>query len=312
MELQSAMDLFEIGNIRSMNLRMLKKKYYKISLHLHPDKNGNTPLSTANFQKITGAYELLKTAINNKEPPIEHRQDDEDGDGCQNKGFSFIVNSLIDGILQSNYSPLFFRLIENIRNGCKTITIKLFEGLDNETTIDAYIFLYKYKNVLHINDETLNMIKNIVFEKCEGSEVFILNPSIDDLFENNLYKLDVNNNIYIVPLWHNELYFDGVDGEIIVKCNPELPDNIYIDTNNNIIVNICIELTNALLATQEVLFTIGKKQFAIPTDKITLQRNQTIVLKENGISKIQYGDSMITNMYNINNKSDIFVNLTLS
>jgi hypothetical protein len=156
------------------------------------------------------------------------------------------------------------------------------------------------------------MIKNIVFEKCQGYEVFILNPSIDDLFENNLYKLDVNNNIYIVPLWHNELYFDGVDGEIIVKCNPELPDNLYIDTNNNIIINLCIELTNALLASQDVLFTIGKKQFAIPTDKITIQRNQTIVLKEKGISKIQYGDSMITNMYNVNNKADIFVNLTLS
>ena len=178
--------------------------------------------------------------------------------------------------------------------------------------MDAYIFLYKYKKILHINDETLTMIKNIVFEKCEGSEVFILNPSIDDLFENNLYKLDVNNKIYIVPLWHNELYFDGVDGEIIVKCNPELPDNIYIDTNNNIVVNICIELRNTLLASPEVLFFIGKKQFAIPMDKITIQRNQTIILKEKGISKIQYGDSMISNMYNVNNKSDIFVNLTLS
>jgi hypothetical protein len=310
MELDSAMELFEISNIRSMNLHMLKKKYYKISLHLHPDKNGNTPLSTANFQKINGAYELLKTAIADKEPIEEY--DDEDVDACQNKGFSFIVNSLIEGILQSNYSPLYFKLIENIRNGCKSITIKLFEGLDNETTIDAYILLYKYKKVLHINDETLEIIKNIVFEKCKGSEVFILNPSIDDLFENNLYKLDVNNNIYIVPLWHNELYFDGVDGEIIVKCNPELPDNIYIDANNNIVVNICIELTNALLTSPDFLFTIGKKQFAIPTDKITIQRNQTIILKEKGISKIQYGDSMITNMYNVNNKADIFVNLTLS
>ena len=309
MELQSAMELFEIGNIRSMNLHMLKKKYYKISLHLHPDKNGNTPLSTANFQKINGAYELLKTAITNKEPTEDPT--DEDVDACQNKGFSFIVNSLIEGILQSNYSPLFFTLIKTIRNGCKSITVKLFEGLDNETTLDAYIFLYKYKKILHINDETLAIIKNIVFEKCEGSEVFILNPSIDDLFENNLYKLDVNNKIYIVPLWHNELYFDGVDGEIIVKCNPELPDNIYIDANNNIIINLCVELTNTLLTTPELVFTIGKKQFAIPMDNITIQRTQTIILKEKGISKIQYGDSMLTNMYNVNNKSDIFVNLTL-
>lgn len=310
MDLQSAMELFEIGNIHSINLHMLKKKYYKISLHLHPDKNGNSPLSTANFQKINCAYDLLKNAINNKEPT--EYDSNEEVDACQNKGFSFIVNSLIEGILQSNYSPIFFKLIENIRNGCKSITIKLFEGLDNETTIDAYIFLCKYKKVLHINDETLMIIKNIVFEKCEGIEVFILNPSIDDLFENNLYKLNVNNNIYIVPLWHNELYFDGINGEIIVKCNPELPDNIYIDANNNIVVNICVELTNALLVSKEVLFTIGKKQFAIPTDKITIQRNQTIILKEKGISKIHYGDSMITNMYNVNDKADIFVNLTLS
>ena len=65
-----------------------------------------------------------------------------------------------------------------------------------------------------------------------------LNPKINDLFENNVYKLSVNEDMYIVPLWHNELHFSTKnDDELIVLCNPTLPDNISIDENNNIIID---------------------------------------------------------------------------
>ena len=51
----------------------------------------------------------------------------------------------------------------------------------------------------------------------------------------------INNYIYFVPLWHNELVFDNNDGgidNIIVKCVPCLPENISIDDNNNLIINL--------------------------------------------------------------------------
>ena len=50
----------------------------------------------------------------------------------------------------------------------------------------------------------------------------------------------VGDKTYFVPLWHNELYFGDEksnEGEIIVKCVPELPENISIDENNNLLGN---------------------------------------------------------------------------
>ena len=55
----------------------------------------------------------------------------------------------------------------------------------------------------------------------------------DDLFDDNIYKLIVEDKIYLVPLWHNEIYFDGDGYDIIVYCVPII-DNVTIDENNNI------------------------------------------------------------------------------
>jgi DnaJ-class molecular chaperone len=49
------------GNIPA---EQLKKKYYKLALENHPDKNGNTEESKKKFQEINDAYEYLKEFIN--------------------------------------------------------------------------------------------------------------------------------------------------------------------------------------------------------------------------------------------------------
>jgi hypothetical protein len=74
--------------------------------------------------------------------------------------------------------------------------------------------------------------------EIKEDECIILNPTLNDLLENNLYRLIVNNHTYIVPLWHNELVYDNSGNDIYVKCNPILPENMEIDDANNIKIDI--------------------------------------------------------------------------
>ena len=52
----------DIDNVefKDITLDYLKKKYHKLALKNHPDKNGNTIESTIKFREINEAYLLLR------------------------------------------------------------------------------------------------------------------------------------------------------------------------------------------------------------------------------------------------------------
>ena len=193
--------------------------------------------------------------------------------------------------------------------------------------MNIYNFLSKYKNEFHLNDDILDMLIEIINKKHEdvkidenikvdedNTECYKLNPSIDDLFENNVYKLYVNEQLCLVPLWHNELYFEGSESnnfkEIVVSCEPELCENIKIDDNNNLVVKIKFilnEIPNLITNDGKICFYIGKKEFSIPIDKLYMKVNQYYRIKNEGLSKINEND-----IYDVSTKSDIIVNITLT
>jgi hypothetical protein len=297
MNIQKALGILEMDcDITRLTPETLKKKYYKLALKNHPDKNGNTQ----KFQEINEAYIFLNnTLLIINDETQQH-----------NNTYTFILQLFLNGILQGKYNELFSKIINEIVNGCKNISYKLFEDLDKHTSIDIYVFILKHKNILHINQETLNIVRNIVLEKCKEDQLFILNPSIDDLFENNFYKLYVNNSLYLVPLWHNELYFDAESNDIIVKCIPDLPENVIIDEDNNLIVNLYIPFSISLLNEIHFVFYLGKQEFNIPIIDLKLKINQTYILKDKGITKIKENDNIShTDIYDISNKSDLILNI---
>jgi hypothetical protein len=209
-------------------------------------------------------------------------------------------------------------IIKDITLGYEIITLNYlknkFEQLDKQKAIDLYQILYKYKDILYIKNETLELVSSIINEKFqqgkENSRVFILKPNLKDIIEHNIYKLYVDEQLYLVPLWHNEMYFDTEDGsEIIVLCQPKLPTNITIDENNNIYyemhINIDTELS-VLLKGKFVSLEIGEKWFSIPINKLFIKEEQLYRFKGQGIAKISEKD-----MYNINNKADIIAKIHL-
>jgi hypothetical protein len=164
---------------------------------------------------------------------------------------------------------------------------------------------------LYIKNETLDLVSLIIKEKYKNDRVFILKPSLKDILEHNIYKLYIDDELYLVPLWHNELYFDAKDGsEIIVLCQPKLPINITIDEHNNIYyessISISSELPYLIKNKKLVSVEIGDKWFSIPLDKLHLKEEQLYRFKSQGVSKISEKD-----IYNVSCKGDIIVKIKL-
>jgi hypothetical protein len=201
---------------------------------------------------------------------------------------------------------------------------RIFDELDKDSALEVYSFIVKYKHILHISNETLEFVSSLIKRKYNNDQVFILNPSITDLLDNNIFKLQIDGELYLVPLWHNELYFSNklTNSDIIVLCNPELPENIVIDEDNNIHVQIKIEGNNLLdllrkgstdpvfaKGSTDLVFVsllIGNKDFRIPLNELHMKQEQTYRLFKKGIAQVLEED-----IYNVSCKADIIVKILI-
>ena len=298
MDLQEALQIFEITSVSNLTLETLKKQYHKLALTNHPDKNGNTVEATQRFQQIHEAYEVIQKEVK------ELKEENEEIFTTYSMGYTAILHLFIDGILKGNYNEIISTIVKEIVSGCKEISFKLFEDMNKEQSLAIYNFIVKYKTLLHIPENTLDRVKEILLNKFNDMQIYVLNPSINDLFQNNVYKLNVNNKLYFVPLWHSELYFES---DIIVKCIPDLPNNITIDEDNNLIVTEKILFTYSLLTSKTTTIKIGDNlSFEIPNDQLLIRPFQTYIFKNQGISKIVEND-----IYKIEDKADILVKIIL-
>jgi len=303
MNFEKAFNLLEIKEIPNDTLLIsneyLKKKYRIQALKYHPDKNGNTEESNEKFKQINEAYQFLKT--NNDYITIDMDSIDNE---INTDFYLDILQMFMKSFMEGQYNELLFKIVNEIVNGCKTITLKLFDDLDKESLLNIYRFLSKYQDIFHLSNSILEDIRIIVVEKYEHVLLYKLNPSIDDMLNNNLYKLYIDNQLYLVPLWHNEVCFEDNSGsEIIVICEPNLPDNIKLDEKNNIYTEHKICLSQISFDDPYIEFYIGKKIFKIILSELYLKQEQYYILKNIGISKIK------NEVYNISEKSDIIVKL---
>lgn len=271
----------------------LKRKYRRLALQFHPDKNGNSVESTENFKLIHEAYEYLQMHISS--PTDSPYEPPETGDD-----YMTMLQRFIESIIQSpNMSEI---IKEIVMNGCKKMSTRLFENMSKDTSMELLSFISKYRNILHIDQDTIQSVREIILEKYKNDQIYILNPSLDDLLENNVYKLDIEGKIYLVPLWHSEVYFDGSGCDIIVQCIPDLPANMYIDENNALHVDINAPFTISLLDSPIVLFKLGKQTLPL---QVQFKRTQTCYIHNQGISVIDE-----KNMYNIFPKGGVYVKIT--
>lgn len=315
-DIQIALDILDISlsNIRLSNLthKFVKTHYYKMALKWHPDKHNSSDSITAKhrFQRVNEAYLYLITeldiTIDDDEPPVVSSNNINDY-----SPYTFIVTTAIQTLIQSGISDMILVAVKDIIINYNTISATIFSGMDKQTVMEIYKLLYKHQLMFGISNNTLSLVSSIIKERYNNDRIFILNPSLQDLWLNNIYKLFVNDQLYLVPLWHNELYFDSKDGEgdIIVLCNPELPDNISITDNNNIHVttNIVLDSENycmLVLNNGSLSVDIGNKIIAIDVNKLYMKKTQTHVIVGEGLARICEND-----IYNVSQKGDIIVTI---
>jgi len=319
MDYKKAFEILEIDtnstNYTNITIELIKKKYHKLALQNHPDKNGNTPESNEKFRQINEAYNYLKREIkiiqNNWYDDENYENDDQ-----SSSVYFDILKQFIKGLLDGKYTDVFINIVQDIVSGYKKISLKLFDNLDRENSINVYLFLSKYKNILHLSDSILDEIKAVVIQKYDDVEIYKLNPNINDLLNNNFYKLYVKDVLYLVPLWHNEVYFDNENenennsnNEIIVLCEPELPEGVKIDDDNNIYIektiNIQTEIPSLVLNNDTIIIEIGDHRYHILVSELSMKREQYYKIKNQGITKPN------DDVCNVSQKSDIIVKIVL-
>jgi hypothetical protein len=303
MDIQRATEILELELIQIVNKSLVKKQYHRLALQYHPDKNDNSPESTEKFKQINSAYNYLKNTTDYPDKqshshPMEHT--------TYGDLLGFFIQSVL---LRTTNNEPFINIVKSIIGNCTQLTMSMFEECDKTVIIEVYDFLCKYKHVLHISPETLAELKRIVVEKCKNDQIYILNPTLKDLFEGNLYKLVVDEKTYYVPLWNAETYFDcGLGREIVVRCVPELPDNISIDENNNVSVSVSIKLTNELLERTTIDVPIYcDKSVSVSVCDLKIAKQQNITFRKEGIFSINE-HTPISGQFKI---TDIIVCLTL-
>jgi curved DNA-binding protein CbpA len=303
MDYKLAFEILEINVIKYEDLKLeyLKKRYRKLALKYHPDKNNNTEESNEHFKKINEAYNYLLREL----PDIIHEEElIYDSQSIYLNVLKNFINSVID---DGKFVDIIAKIINDILNKGKQVTIKIFEDLDKDTALNIYIFLSRYKSILYFSEDLLENVKQMVIQKYDNVEIYKLNPNINDILHNNFYKLYIQDQLYLVPLWHKESYYDGSGCEIIAICDPDLPDNIKIDDDNNLIIEVKIDtysvLPDMIINEIPLSFNIGNESFSIPLSELYLRREQYYRLKCKGLVNVK------KDLYDLSDKSDVVIKI---
>jgi len=271
MDIKTACEILEIEISNSFTLSEVKKAYYKASLKHHPDHNIGDIDSNARFQKINEAYTFLSNYVQIKQEhdnDQEQEQEQEKNNNIDNDIIIKFIKTLID---------------VNI----KELSLTAFEGLNKDNSLKIFEYIEKYSSMLGLDDAFIESIRTLTREKIKNDIVIIINPTIENIMNNELYKLDYNNENYYVPLWHDEISYDISESEyLIVKCKPELPENIFIDHNNDLHIKILIDSIEQLLNDPYINVTIGGKVFEIPVCELKIKKSQIYTFFNKGISLI--------------------------
>ena len=262
---------------------LLKKQYRIKALQCHPDKN-NSPNANVQFQQVHEAYEFLADA----NTPIERQS------------YADMLKEFL-----GNRSPLVQIILSKLSQMCEDNASKFIGSIDKHILIDIYKLLVAHRDILYIPDSFMDEIKNILISKTKSDERIILNPALDDLWNDNLYKLCIDERVYLIPLWHHELVYDNSGCDLYVKCNPILPDNVEIDERNNVIVTLQYDIAR-LMDEDNVKVNVGGREFSFRPSKLRVARKQKIVFANSGISTIKS-----KNIYDVSVRGDVVFEITL-
>ena len=299
MNYEKACNILDINEKDATLDECVKKAYFRMALRYHPDKykedNGEK------FKEIKLAYDFLTENKRNTRG-FDYVNIDENID------YKELIKMCINYFSpETNWDNLFVDTsFQGIMKDCQSVSFKIFDKLNKNKAKQVYDFLYKFKFVLGIEEELLNSFKEKLQKKMVYDNIIILNPTLAVLFNDNIFKLEVDDKEFYVPLWHHELHFSLQDKDLIVRCEPEIPENVWINERNDIYLTIQISI-NELFEKGFHEFEVGEKLIKIESESLKITKEKQIVLlKEKGILKINEEHT-----YDASVRGDIYVEVFL-
>lgn len=298
MNYERAIRLLNISEEDSDNIEKIKKQYRMLALKYHPDKNMAEGAADT-FREIHDAYEFLLQEDDSEE------EDEDNGDifdktSYQWKIFSFLRRSLHKDSLLSG-------IIQRIATSCESSALDIIRTLDSFTLTKIIDIIKLYEDVFYFTNNFVNKLEDILSEKMQTSECIIVNPTINDLLQDNVYKLTLDEKQYIVPLWHHELVYEVNGRDIYVKCIPELSEHITVDDKNDIHVSVAYNIGDLLNAPSgELHVFVGSFSFSILVKTLHIVREQIVVVSNKGIAR-----QNTKSTYDVSKRGDIFAHICL-
>lgn len=252
----------------------LKKQYRLLALKIHPDKN-KSDNANEEFRELNEAFIYLS------DEKIE-----------KNETYNSVIKNFILLLIDSPFS------------------LKLLSDLDLEILqlINKCLNLYYVKIVNENNKVIIDRIQSEIMQILneKNKEIIVLEPCIDDLFEQKVFKLQYNNEEFYVPLWHNEMIYKDISNNTFkVKCETKLPEHIDIDEFNNIHCYLKYNIKK-LLIDNELIINIGKKTLFVKPENLHVKQNQIYIISNEGIPKINFNS-----FSEIKEISDIYLHICL-
>jgi hypothetical protein len=266
----------------------IKRAYRLLALKYHPDKNGSA--NHEMFISVKDAYELLTETVS---------------ENVSSSSSSYhLLNELLNMLMHN----------ERVKDMIIKQSVELFASLSRGKQVAIYKILVLHKEYLYLSDDFLGRCSEIIRHSSlnrtevslDGSIVrdgiikvhgyYVLNPTLDDLFGQCVYKLDTDDGVIYVPLWHRRIVIDNN----VIDCIFPHTDSIIIDDNGDIHIYVDTEITKVL----EAGYIDCDHNIVVDASELRVLKSQIICMKGKGMPVADTND-----IYNVANVSDVYVHV---
>lgn len=334
------------------SIKELNKRYHLLALKHHPDKvvgdgdgDNSHKEATERFKEINEAHKRVKEYFFSDDPGGMPDIRMEAG------GYDSILQLFIQSILVKMTAVNGSTTTDNSANAIQSLIhmiitkgiqsgIAMFRTMDKNTCLTLYEILSKNQDLFGISREIMDELTSIVEEKTGEDLVVRLNPSLLDMLLDRVYILHESGQVYYIPLWHTELHFNkpifdynnennngtgtgasNDDSEVIVLCEPELPNNVSIDDNNNLYISLDVDIQE--LFTKQILpvylneesRTRGFIYYLHATDVTLQSKERQCILLRNlagaGAGGIARCNTNTSDIYKVGIRANVYANVRL-
>jgi hypothetical protein len=287
---------------------IIKRQYHKMARIYHPDKNSNKD-AVEKFKVLNESYEFTMRYYGYLEDERYNLEEEDENDvgvfSSNESWFSYIQPFMQSDIFLTIQSKILHSIMSQLYMKCESKAYSLIEQLDAYKLEKMVGLLKTNRQLFHISDEFIGNVEKMYTQKRNASQTVIVRPTLVDLIEEQVYKLEENSQIYYIPLWHHELIYD-IDGrDLCITIEPDLEENIEIDDKNNVYVYKQMTL-HEVWRIQEIEVDIGKRRLKIPRADLKMRPIQKFVFPNQGIPRIS-----TQNVYDVSSKSKLIITLMI-